>query len=567
MLTITFLSTILALFFTIIFIIFSNKRKPGSTFFSAIIYVIIFLIAYCISYVGLPSRNLLSLLFINAVYSIPIGIIAAFESRDHYDTNYDIVKGNKTLPAILWLTLIIVFSTSIIGNLHSHMSVKPVYNSITAVKSNSNEAPTFKRGETPVAITYATARNRMNKSMSDVPNPQYYTLGDIEAQYYKGKPVYVASLEYDGFFASHKAKKIPGYFIIDATDVNAQPKFVNKSITYATSGWFSKKASRKLYRSYPTWLKADSSIPQLEINDNGDPYLVETMYKSMPLSHRINYKDLHTVVMNADTGNSKMYNSKNLPKWVDEGITSDVAESINYAYGKYKNGFWNFSKSGVMVSTNSSVTPVFNKDKTISYFTDFTRDGSGDSALGYSMINARTGKLTFYKTQGIMDSDGAVENANQNYKAQQWKASMPIIYNINGRPVWVMSILDKTKAFRGYYYLDASNQTVNASGSNATQTLDSFREALVSGNVSAGNTNEVKTETTTGVIDRMAIITNGSNSNVLLSLKGSKNVYTINTSDFPNASLAKVGDKVKLTSKMVSHKPYGNVSDFNNLNM
>lgn len=65
----------------------------------------------------------------------------------------------------------------------------------------------------------------------------------------------------------------------------------------------------------------------------------------------------------------------------------------------------------------------------------------------------------------------------------------------------------------------------------------------------------------------MAVINNGSNSNVLLTLKGSNNVYTISTNDFPNASLSKVGDKVKLTSKMVSHKPYGNVSDFSNLNM
>ena len=33
------------------------------------------------------------------------------------------------------------------------------------------------------------------------------------------------------------------------------------------------------------------------------------------------------------------------------------------------------------------------------------------------MINARTGKVTYYKAQGIMDSTGAKHNANQNYKA------------------------------------------------------------------------------------------------------------------------------------------------------
>ncbi len=53
------------------------------------------------------------------------------------------------------------------------------------------------------------------------------------------------------------------------------------------------------------------------------------------------------------------------------------------------------------------------------------------------MINARTGRLTFYRANNIMDSDGAKNNANQDYKAQQWKANMPILYNVNSRPTWV----------------------------------------------------------------------------------------------------------------------------------
>ena len=50
------------------------------------------------------------------------------------------------------------------------------------------------------------------------------------------------------------------------------------------------------------------------------------------------------------------------------------------------------------------------------------------------MINARAGELTYYKANGIMDSSGAKSNANQNYKAQQWTANMPILYNVDGRP-------------------------------------------------------------------------------------------------------------------------------------
>ena len=126
-----------------------------------------------------------------------------------------------------------------------------------------------------------------------------------------------------------------------------------------------------------------------------------------------------------------------MPKFVDEGITSDVAAEINSNYGSYKHGFWNrfLGKTDMEEPTNNGpedgVTSIFNENGTISYFTDFTNPNTkSDSALGYSMINARTGELTYYKANGIMDSSGAKSNANQNYKAQQWTANMPILYQI-----------------------------------------------------------------------------------------------------------------------------------------
>src|SRR5699024_2141655 len=122
-------------------------------------------------------------------------------------------------------------------------------------------------------------------------------------------------------------------------------------------------------------------------------------------------------------------------------------------------------------------------------FTDFTNPNSkADSAMGYSMINARTGKLTYYSANGIMDSTGAKENADQNYKAQQWKAKMPVLYNINGRPTWVMTILDTSNAIRGYYYLDGQDQSIYGSGSNPTSALDDFRQALVNNGGTTKNT-------------------------------------------------------------------------------
>lgn len=127
-------------------------------------------------------------------------------------------------------------------------------------------------------------------------------------------------------------------------------------------------------------------------------------YKSEFLSHRVNYRKLHVAVMNAQSRTVKIYSIKNMPKFIDEGITTAIANKLNIDFGKYKYGFWNFSKTGVMKPTGNGiedgVTSVFNRDGSISYFTDFTTDKTGsDSALGYSIINARTGRLTFYRAQ------------------------------------------------------------------------------------------------------------------------------------------------------------------------
>ncbi|NRO35176.1 hypothetical protein IMAU30003_01426 [Lactobacillus helveticus] len=212
------------------------------------------------------------------------------------------------------------------------------------------------------------------------------------------------------------------------------------------------------------------------------------------------------------------------------------------------------------------VTSVFNQNGTISYFTDFTTDKTGsDSALGYSMINARTGKLTFYRANNIMDSDGAKNNANQDYKAQQWKANMPILYNVNSRPTWVMTILDSTSAIRGYYYLDAADQSVYGTGSTPTSALDAFRQALVNSGAKIGNTDKATLKNVKGIVDRVTVVSN--QNKVMFTLKNSKTIYTVNTSDYDFANLMRPNDKVSFKANIVEKKSIGNVADFKDENL
>lgn len=76
-----------------------------------------------------------------------------------------------------------------------------------------------------------------------------FTLDGITAQVVNGEYVYVATVEFNGFFKWLKLKY--SYFIISATDINAQPEFVEKPIVYTPSAYFGKDAARKIYSAYP----------------------------------------------------------------------------------------------------------------------------------------------------------------------------------------------------------------------------------------------------------------------------------------------------------------------------
>lgn len=552
MLTILLFYTALPIVFTLIRML-TTKAKISSVVSLALVEIL----AFVLIYFGLPSKNALSIVWGNFTYGLIYLILAlhAFSTDDDTSTTITLLEGG---------VVGLLFVAGLAGTLHSHMSVKPMWNSIDKTYSKSTEAPTFKRGETPIALAPKTVLNRVRKASSDMPNTQYYSISNqVQAQFIKGKPVYVVPIEYNGFWQMHSAGKIPGYFIIDATRQGATPKFVNKAYTYATSAYFGKDASRQIYRHVPEWLELGS--PQLEIDDAGNPYWVQTIYKPEFFSHRVNYSELHVAVLDAKTGDVKTYSVDNMPKFIDEGITTETANKMNWDFGKYKYGYWNWSKTGVMKPTGNGVedgvTSVFNRDGSISYFTDFTTDKTGsDSALGYSMINARTGKLTFYRANNIMDSDGAKNNANQDYKAQQWKAYMPILYNVNSHPTWVMAILDSTHAIRGYYYLDASDQSIYGTGSNPTSALDAFRQALVNNGAAAGNTKGTKTKAIKGTVDRVAVVSN--QNKVMFTLKGSKTIYTVNTNDFNFANLVRPNDKVEFKASIVEGKSNGNVSHF-----
>lgn len=525
-------------------------------------YAIYYLLTLLVVFMFMPSKTVLSLIELNVLTGLlylPV-LIAANQMTD--DQNTTAVKIGGVIVAG-------VFIAGTFGIIQTHFAVRPVYQSLHVKTLKS--APLLDKNETPIAIAPKTVRNKMNKAMSAVPNTSYYRLGSLQTQVVKGRAVYIAPVEFDGFWRWHRANTTPGYFMIDATNVNAEPQFIKKTMKYTPSAYFNDDAQRVIYNRFPEWVQEGD--PQLEVDDAGTPYYIQTVYKARGITKRIDYSSLHVVVLNAQTGATRIYTTKNAPKFINESIASSTASEMNQMFGKYANGFWNahFSKTGVKLpndnGTEDGVTPVVDKHGNIYYFNDFTSPKSdADSTMGYSMINARTGQLTYYtgKNIGVMDSDGAKKIADKEYVAQKWTATMPIMYNIDGTPTWIVSLLDSTGAFRSYAYIKAADQSVKAYATTATDALEQYRVQLATSGSTAESTGNAKVTTVIGSVERVAIVANNSSQNVIFALKGNDTLWTVGTDDYPKAVLLKTGDQVKIIGNINKSSKTGTVKSFSN---
>lgn len=537
---------ILPAIYSVTKLVFCHKWMP-------VLWLIIFaIINSVLCYFGGASIYLSRVLFMNATWTILLIILVNL--GNHINSHR---KVDWNIGAVVVLCYILFFVISSI----SFGAAQRSANSISVNNVKSSVAPTMHKNETPVAITPNTVAYKVKRAMGDIPNSNLYELcydGSslrLQAQYYHGKPVYIVPIRFRGFWKYHHSHKIPGYFRINATSTSANPVFVRKPMHYNFSDYFNHNVERSISIAHPEY-RPLSSQAQLEIDNNGHPYNVETMYKPGLFNNRPNFKHLHFAVEDTETGKTKFYsNGKKTPKWIDENITSDVAEKMLEYYGGYRHGILNrwLTQSNIEKPSENGpedgVTTVFDRSGRIHYVSDYTSSSNSKSALAYASLNARTGHLTYYHTHGITDSDGAKHNADDDgqVRNEHYSSEMPVLYKIHGVPTWVMNITDNSGFQRGFYYVNAEDPSNNSYDSSNTSCLDDYKQSLVANNSKASNSNKLSTKHDSGTVSRCLI--NTFNHKAIIMLNGNHTLFTISTDDYPKAQMVKLGDKVTFNSK------------------
>ncbi|PIC80936.1 hypothetical protein CSV75_03920 [Sporosarcina sp. P18a] len=357
----------------------------------------------------------------------------------------------------------------------------------TVAMTQKVEITAFDESKTPASVPPKFARNKMKKAFGQVPDTSYYELGHLQIQKVNDQFVYIAPVEFSGFFKWFNGKTTPGYFTMSATDSSDNPKFIKTEMAYTTSSYFHKKVYRKMRMEMPDLIFYGDV--QLEIDDEGKPHYIRTYGEFISARNGFNAKGI--VMLNPETGATKKYALQDVPEFINGAVSPEAVSLQNSYFGKYIHGFWNslVGKKDVKIpsdeGTEANVSPIFDANGHMYYFTDFTSPKEGvDSMLGYALTDGRTGKATYYTgdlEESYMDSQGALQIIEKKFIEKKWNGEMPVLYNFYGEASWLTPVLDSNGFLQNYFIVSAANPEISVFANSPNEALKLYKTALQRG--------------------------------------------------------------------------------------
>lgn len=415
-----------------------------------------------------------------------------------------------------------------------------------------------------IVISPETAYYEMQKMLGTLPNPSVYKIGELGITMTKNGAVYVAPIEVDGFFRALTNKHIPGVMYVSA-EKQEEAKIINTPVSYAQSFILGRNLERVMRRAKPGAILFQANA---EIDDEGNPYYVGT-YGHYQYGRKGPVID-GVLLLSFKEGTITNYSKEKVPAWVDEVYPSDVSEVYNDYFGTLAKGLMNkmFAKVGVHVPTawagetsvegliinSKEVTGVIDADGKMKWFTDHTNTSSSSTTMtGYTLMDMRTGGMTYYKTAGYINGKGAMNAVDKTLGANKanWAPVQPLFYNLFGTEAWVVPVVNKTDGALVKIAIVAAQNSYVVLEDNKPTAIESFKNAIAYGKISASgdkNANSVKADekTVTGKISRINAVTEDGNTIFYVKLAEGNIVYMVNKSAGVDIVLTKEGDSVEI---------------------
>ena len=454
-------------------------------------------IAFILFYVFIPPINIGALEF--WVYVITLIVIYYFIAsfRNLFNTEVKFTKRLSDLPKFTLVTLFLC-SSIIVLTVLTNFIVSPVFNA----KSYSrriivNESASFTEDikEADFNKIPLLDRNSSEKLgdrvMGEYSNyvSQFYVSDEYTQINYKDEIVRVTPLEYDGFIKwfTNKHDGIGAYITVNS--VNGASKLVKlpKGMKYLKSAYFNKNLDRKLRFKYPF---TNFGTAKFEIDNEGKPYYIVPTISYTGVNNKA--KVTGAIVFNPVDGSSKKYALKDVPTWVDNVYPHSLVLELINDWGKYRKGFINSKIGQKSVVKTTRGYNYLALDNDIYLYTGITSVLSDESNLGFILTNLRTGDTSFYKLPGA-EEYSAMDSAKGQVQQMDYKATFPLLININGRATYLISLKDKAGLVKMYAFVDVKDYQ-KVSVTDASLGINKAKENYLKTSPKTTNENELVTK-------------------------------------------------------------------------
>lgn len=381
-------------------------------------------------------------------------------------------------------------------------------------------------------------------------------LSDVVSQYqvgasysqinYNRTPQKVANLEYVDFFKwfNNRNDGIPGMVMVDPVNSSAEYIELEKPMKYVESAYFGEDLHRKLRFSYPTKIFGNYSF---EIDDSGNPYyIVSCLSPKVGVFGAMDVSEV--IVFDPCDGTHTLYALSEVPAWVDNVFTGDLASQKYDWYGTLKNGFWN-SKIGnkdCKVTTDDFGYIVIEDD--VWFFTGVTSVSSDESNIGFIISNARTGEYKFYPVIGA-EEYSAMQAAEGEVQEKGYVASFPSLINASGEATYIMVLKDNAGLVKLYALVNVENYSIVATGTTQAEAKQKYIELLKGEGIISNEENSAVTPDSTK--DAECTVTNiriaSINGSSVIYINGDDgNIYKRTLADDEALMLIEIGDKINV---------------------
>lgn len=502
-------------------------------------------------YMNLPAINLHAAEFYTfvivlcVVYCVCNLIVTGFKAAGPKDYLKHLLK-KCTIPVLASVLLIVI---ALIGNVAGYVLFRAKdYAALLPIEQGdfASEVQEVSWEQIPKldANSASTLANKKMGELSDLVS-QFEVNENTYQINYQDRPVRATYLDYGDFVKWFKNKKegIPAYLLIDMVTQEVTVNRLEEGMKYSTSELFHRNIYRYLRFCYPT--KMFYAV-NFEVDEEGTPYwCASVVSKTIGLFGGTDITG--AVLVNAITGDHVYYDLADVPTWVDRVCSAElIMEQYDY-HGLYQGGFWNsiLGQSGCTETTSGYNYIAMDDDVWV--YTGITSVAGDESNLGFILVNQRTKEARYYPCAGANEEAGmrSAQGAVQQYS---YKATFPILLNVDGEPTYFMALKDASQLVKMYAMVNVSQYQLVATGTNVEECQAAYAELMLENGITqtAPQPETAKATVSGNIADIRASVMDG-DTWYFICLEGKSVYYLINGREYPLAAILNVGDGVTIT--------------------